>query len=136
MKINTTIGSVNIQLDTSRLEKNIAEAQKKLNEQVVADCTPLIPFQQGGLRGSVIYPEGIYGGEVEWNTPFAHYQYMGELYLTSYGSSFAQRGEKKYPAGVPLNYHTPGTGAQWFEVAKERNLSSWLNLARETAGKD
>lgn len=136
MKINTHIGSVDIKIDTSRIDKNLIEAQKKLNEQVVADCTPLVPFRQGALRNSVNYPQGIYGGEIEWNTPYAHFQYMGELYLTSYGSPFAQKGEKKYPAGIPLNYHTPGTGGQWFEKAKEQHKDEWIRLVKEAAGRE
>lgn len=136
MKINTHIGSVDINIDTSRLDKNIREAQKLLNEQIVADCDPLIPFQQGALRNSVNYPQGIDGGEIEWNTPYAHYQYEGELYLTEGGSSFAKKYEKKYPTGKPLNYHTGGTGSQWFETAKEQHKEEWIRLVKETAGKE
>lgn len=135
MKINTHVGSVGISIDTSRLEKNIGEAQRLLNMQIVADCDPLIPFQQGALRNSVNYPQGINGGEIEWNTPYAHYQYEGELYLAENGSSWAKKYEKKYPAGEPLNYHTEGTGDHWFETAKEQHKEEWIRLVKETAGK-
>lgn len=30
------------------------------------DCEPFVPFSQGGLRGSVEYPEGLYGGEISY----------------------------------------------------------------------
>lgn len=135
MKINTHVGSVDISIDTSRLDKNIGEAQKLLNMQIVADCDQLIPFQQGALRNSVNYPQGINGGEIEWNTPYAHYQYEGELYLAENGSSFADKYEKKYPTGEPLSYHTEGTGDHWFESAKEQNKEEWIKLVKETAGR-
>ena len=136
MNINKTVGSVNIELDLGRFEGNIAEAQKKLNMQIVADCNPYIPFQQGALRGSVRYPEGIDGGEIAWDTPYAHYQYEGILYLTKDGRSFANKDERKYPTGTPLVYHTPGTTDHWFEKAKEQNMNQWVDLVKRTAGKD
>ncbi len=143
MKLNTRIGNVDIHIDTKRIDKNLKEAQKLLNMQVVADCDPLIPFQQGALRNSVNYPQGIYGGEIEYNTPYAHYQYMGEVYgpnipiydsggnLTGYFSP-----PKKQPTGRPLHYHTEGTGDHWFEKAKEQHKDDWVRLVKETVGKE
>ena len=104
--------------------------------QVAADCDRFIPFQQGALRNSMYYPKGIYGGEIAWNTPYAHYMYVGELYLTEDGRSFADKNERKYPTGLPLNYHTAGTSDHWFENAKEQNLNQWVDLVKRTAGKD
>lgn len=136
MKFDKVVGNVDIKLNTDRFDKNIREAQKKLNMQVVADCDPFIPFQQGALRGSMRYPDGIYGGEIAWDTPYAHYQYEGELYLTEDGRSWANKGEKKYPTGIPLIQHTPGTSAYWFDKAKEAHKNDWVDLVKKTAGKD
>lgn len=142
MKKSTHIGSVDIQIDTDRLDRNVREVQKLLNMQIVADCDPLIPFRQGALRNSVQYPEGVYGGEVAWNTPYAHYQYIGEIYgpnipvydgagnLTGYFSP-----PKKKPTGRPLQYHTGGTTDHWFDRAKEKHGAEWIRLVRETIGK-
>lgn len=136
MKYEKVVGNVEINLNTDRFDKNIREAQKMLNMQVVADCEPFIPFQQGGLRGSQRYPEGIYGGEIAWDTPYAHYQYEGELYLTEDGRSWANRGERKYPTGIPLMQHTPGTSDHWFDKAKDAHKNDWVDLVKKTAGKD
>lgn len=142
MKINTTVGNVSIKIDTKRIDRNLKEAQKLLNMQVVADCDPLIPFQQGTLRNSVNYPQGIYGGEIEYNTPYAHYQYMGEVYgpnihirdadgnITGWYSP-----PKKHPTGRQLQYHTAGTGDHWFERAKEQHKDEWVRLVKQTAGR-
>lgn len=102
MKYNKMVGNISINLNTDRFDRNIREAQKLLNMQVVADCDPYIPFQQGALRGSQRYPEGMYGGEISWDTPYAHYQYEGELYLTEDGRSFANKNERKFPTGISL----------------------------------
>lgn len=145
MRINSHVGSVDIKIDTKRIDNNIRTAQKLLNMQVVADCDPLIPFQQGALRNSVNFPSGIYGGEIEWNTPYAHYQYQSEIYSPnipikdSEGNItgwFSPPGKKKNPTGMEMKHHTPGTTGHWFDVAKERNLQSWVRLVKETAGRD
>ena len=142
VRINNTVGNVSIKIDTSRIDKNIREAQKLLNLAVVWDCDPLIPFQQGVLRNSVNYPQGIYGGEIEYNTPYAHYQYIGEVYgpnipirdaegnITGYWSP-----PKKHPTGRQLQYHTAGTGDHWFEKAKEQHKDEWVRLVKQTAGR-
>ena len=135
MKYDKTVGCVDIHIDTSRVDNNIRNAQKSLNMQVVADCDEYIPMQQGALRGSVNYPDGIYGGEIAWNTPYAHYQYMGELYLTEDGRSFAFRGERKYPTGLPLQQHHPGTADHWFERAKQAHCEQWIDLVKREVGK-
>lgn len=145
MRIRKHIGNVYIDISDARLQNNLKESQKLLNMQVVADCDPLIPFQQGALRNSVNYPQGIYGGEIEYNTPYAHYQYQSVVYSPnipikdSEGNItgwFSPPGQKKQPTGRTLQYHTPGTTGKWFEVAKKRNLQSWVRLVKETAGKD
>ena len=135
MKYDKTGGCVDIHIDTSRIDNNIRNAQKALNMQVVADCDEYIPMQQGALRGSVNYPDGIYGGEIAWNTPYAHYQYMGELYLTEDGRSFAFRGERKYPTGLPLQQHHPGTEDHWFDRAKQAHCEQWIDLVKREVGK-
>lgn len=138
MKLNTHIGNVDIHIDTKRIDKNLKEAQKLLNMQVVADCDPLIPFSQGQLAEQVDFPKGVYGGEIQYYAPHAHYQYTGELYLAENGSSWAKKYEKKYPAGKPIHYHPEGTerGDHWFEKAKQQHKDDWVRLVKETAGKE
>lgn len=147
MRINSHVGSVDIKIDTKRIDNNIRTAQKLLNMQIVADCDPLIPFRQGALRGSVEYLDGIYGGTIQWGgasvgVPYAAYQYRGEIY----GPNIPIKDDngnvvgwysppKKNPTGRPIAYHTVGTGDHWFEKSKEKNLKSWVKLVKETAGK-
>lgn len=148
MRINNTVGNVSIKIDTSRIDKNIREAQKLLNLAVVGDCDPLIPFQQGALRGSVEYPDGIYGGTIQWGgasvgVPYAAYQYRGEIY----GPNIPIKDDsgnvvgwysppKKNPTGRPIQYNTPGTGKEWFETAKSQHKQDWIDLVKRTAGKE
>lgn len=143
MRINNTVGNVSIKIDTSRIDKNIREAQKLLNLAVVGDCDPLIPFRQGALRNNVNYPQGIYGGEIEYNTPYAHYQYEGIVYGPNIPIRDAEGNitgwyspPSKQPTGRPLTYHTAGTGDHWFEKAKAQHKQEWIDLVKRTAGKE
>ncbi len=143
MRIKTHVGNVDIQLNTDRLDRNLKEAQKLLNEQVVEDCEPLVPFQNGALRSKVEYPKGIYGGEIMYNTPYAHYMYEGIVYgpnIPEYDSDGNLIGfwspDDKRPTGRKITYHTEGTGDHWFEKAKEQHKDDWLRLVKRTAGKE
>lgn len=142
-RINTTIGGVTVQLDTKRVDSNLSEAQKLLNEQIVIDSEPHVPFAQGGLRGSVRFPGGVYGGEIEYDSPYAHYQYVGEIY----GPNIPEMDENgniigywsppvKKNTGRFMEYHTPGTGSRWFETAKAEHKKEWIELVKHTAGKE
>ncbi len=132
MKYNKVIGSVNIRLDTKRIDGNIRRAQDKLDMQVLNDMIPYMPRQQGAMVGAtnIIEP-----GLIATDTPYAHYQYTGELYLTEDGRSWADKEEKKYPTGTPLKYHTEGTGDHWFETAKNEHKEQWIDLVKREVGK-
>lgn len=142
MKIHSYVGGVEINIDTSRIDGNLREAQKLLNLQIVKDSEPFVPFSQGDLRSKIEYPKGLDGGEIDYVSSHAHYQYMGILYGPSYpikdsnGNTIGWWSPpKKYPTQRKLTYHTPGTGPQWFEVAKQRHKQDWIKLVKKTAGK-
>lgn len=135
MKYNKTVGSVNIRLDTKRMDGNLSRAQDKLDMQVLNDMIPYMPFQQGAMVGKTNIAEP---GLIVTDTLYAHYQYMGELYLAENGSSWAHKGEKKYPTGRPLNFDTkehPEATDHWFEAAKREHGKQWIDLVKREAGK-
>lgn len=145
MRIRQHIGNVDIQLDTKRLDRNIMNAQRILNLSVRTDCEPLVPLLNGQLRRSANFPEGVYGGVLEYKTPYAHYQYVGEIYGPNIPRKddngnivgwYSPKGKAKHPTGRKMaNYSQSGTGPEWFEKAKEQNKDKWLRLVREEAGK-
>ena len=142
MKIHSYVGEVEINIDTSRIDRNLREAQKALNLKIVADSDPFVPHSNGRLRDSVDYPKGLYGGEISYNTPYAHYLYKGTVYgpnipikdaggnITGWWSP-----REKYPTQRKLKYHTPGTTSHWFEEAKRIHKKDWIDLVKKTAGK-
>lgn len=145
MRIRQHIGNVDIDISDARLQKNLRNAQRALNMQIVADCDPLIPFQQGALRNSVNYSQGIYGGEIEYNTPYAHAIYEGFVFTPnipikdSAGNItgwFSPPGKKKQKTDRKMQFHTPGTTDHFFEEAKRLHKNEWIDLVKRTAGKD
>lgn len=141
MKINNHVGNVHIKLDTKRIDGNIKKAQELLNMQIVADSEPYVPFRQGALRSSVRFPQGIDDGEIEYNTPYAHYLYQGEVYGPNIPIKDAQGNitgwispPSKSPTGRRLQYNTPGTSDHWFEKAKSEHLNDWVDLVKRTVG--
>lgn len=70
-----------------------------------------VPRDEGNLRRNVDLSNPNY---IIYNSPYAHYIYTGILYVDPItGSSWAKKGVKKIPTGIPLRYHTPGTGKYW-----------------------
>ena len=148
MRIKQHVGNVDIHIDTKRIDRNLKEAQKELNLAVRKDTTPFVPKREGSgggtLRRSANFPEGVYGGVLEYNTPYAHLLYVGQVYgpnipiKDSEGNVtgwFSPPGQAKHPTGKKIQYHEPGTSDHWFEKAKERHGDKWLRLVREEARK-
>lgn len=145
MRINKTIGNVEIKFNDKRIDRNMKEAQKLLNLTVRTDCEPLVPLLNGQLRRSATFPEGVYGGVLEYNTPYAHYQYVGEVYGPNIPRKddngniigwYSPPGKKKHPTGRKMaKYSQSETGSEWFSKAKERHGDKWLRLVREEVGK-
>lgn len=134
MKIDTQIGQVGIKIDTSRLDRNILEAQRKLDTTVLNDMLPYVPSRSGFLRGSgQISP---CGGEIVFGAVYSHYIYVGELYLAANGSSWAKKYEQKFPTGKPLDLSsTPGAEKEFFEAAKRDHLTEWEEVVKKEIGK-
>lgn len=88
------------------------QVQKMLVGECYRHMQKYTPFQSGVLaHGSQneVLEDGIL-----YNTPYAQYQYFGQLMLAPSGSSWARLGETKHLAGKPLHYHgAPVRGPHW-----------------------
>ena len=69
-------------------------------------CNPYVPMKSGTLRASM-HPTPT---AVKWETPYAHYQYMGKVYgpnipgilENGVGAWRSRKGQAKYPTGREL----------------------------------
>lgn len=99
----------------------LANECKKLME-------PYVPANNMALsQNTRVYTEDKCG-VVEYNSPYAHYQYTGVLYVSSKTGSSWSKGEYKVPTGKALNYSKfrhPQATKKWDEamkVAKMKDL--------------
>ena len=69
---------------------------------------------------------------ITYESPYAHYQYIGKLYVMDNGKGayydpdygfWSKPGVAKIPTEKNLNYHTPGTGSYW----DKRMVSAEMN---------
>ena len=76
-----------------------------------------VPMQEGILRSN--YTTKPF--QVTYESPYAHYQWAGELYVgPTTGSSWAEHGEIKIPTGKPLEYskeQNPLATSHWEQPA-------------------
>lgn len=108
-------------LNDDRIKTNI-------NLRIKNDINRFVPKKSGHLRRSArVTPDAIV-----WSTPYAHYQYMGEVYGPNHPiirnrtivGWYSTPGQKKEPTGRELGvpgywmgwrfgYTTPGTHHHW-----------------------
>lgn len=84
--------------------------QKFFTQSCYRHMDKYVPLSEGSLRTVV----DIQDDKVIYESPYAHYQYIGVLYVDPVTkSSFARKDVKKIPTNKTLKYHTPGTGPYW-----------------------
>ena len=104
---------VNIKLDFDihkcqrRFEPLFHNAQKFLDNQVLKDSDPYVPFDTGATRQSGINQTKLGEGLVVYKTPYVRYIYYG-LHI------------RFRPIRHPL------ASAMWFEKAKAVRLRDWV----------
>ena len=116
--------------------------QKAIDQSVIDYCQPYVPASPDRtLEFSAQVSTEIGSGKVIWNTPYAHYQYMGIVYgpnipIIQDGilmGWFSPPGRPKSPTDRELTYDTsqnPMAGSHWFERMKADRLNDILDAAK------
>ena len=109
---------VAVQFDVTRAvarqEALIRKGQVALDVQVLKDSNFFCPFAEGTLQSSGLLYTNPGSGIVEWNTPYARFQY--------------------YDAPHKSLDKNPNARMKWFESAKALHRSEWIELARKESG--
>lgn len=95
----------------NRFDARYQEAQKFLDNEVLRDSAPYVPFRTGNLMNSGNSGTVIGSGEVIYNAPYAKTVY--------YGKNMHFNKEKH-----------PQAQAMWFEKAKATKKDAWINGVR------
>ena len=122
--------------------------QQIIDQRVIDFCQPYVPASPDRtLEFSAQAATEIGSGRVVWNTPYAHYQYMGIVYGPNIPildpetgilmGWFSPPGRPKHPTDRELTYDTsqnPLAGPRWFERMKADRLNDILDEARKAVG--
>lgn len=118
--------------------------QRYIDSEVIRQCEPYVPFDEGALARSASLATRIGSGFVIYNTPHAHYQYYGVVYgpnipMTIGGEQTFRSpvGQVKHPTNRKLTYNKekhPLAGLYWFERMKADHKGDILKGAKKVAG--
>ncbi len=143
-------GTINVKIHWNpHFAKNMVQRayriQCVIDSDVIKFMTPYIPYQSGFLATKALtIPTVIGTGEIRQLGPYAHYQYIGEIYGPNV--PVKENGEivgwwsppSKAPTGRQLTYDTtknPLAGARWFERMKADHADDILADAQEAANR-
>lgn len=141
MKINqpkdTDVLKWNKNFSTETTAK-LNRAQRFIDSECLRLMVPYTPTLNTMLRKSATHGTKIGSGKIQYNSPYARFQYYGKLMVSSVtGSAYARHGEKKVLTEKDLNYNkskVPFAGKLWFERMKADRKNEILKGAAEIAG--
>ena len=102
------------------------QAQRYVDSEVLRRCDPLTPRLNGHLIQSGVRATRLGSGMVQYNSPYARYQYYGKVMIG--------KAPKKI-TNIPLTYTgAPNRGAKWFERMKVKDKKDILKGAGRIVG--
>lgn len=103
------------------------QAQRYVDSEVLRRCDPLTPRLNGHLIQSGVRATRLGSGMVQYNSPYARYQYYGKVMIG--------KAPKKI-TNIPLTYTgAPNRGAKWLERMKGKDKKDILKGAGRIVGK-
>ena len=132
---------LDMRLDLSRFDKQIAKSQYALDSMVMTSMVPYMPMQTGTFinvtRGMSAAIAGS-GKVVAAAPPMGRFLYEGKVMVGERTrSAFAAKGERKEVIEKPLNYSrhgNPNVTDHWFDAAKKEHGKEWVKKTKEIAG--
>lgn len=132
---------VTLDVDMSRMERNLNRAQYMLDSAVMASMKPFMPMQDGNLISITdAQSQSVAGSGIVYAAygPSGHYLYEGKTMVDEKtGSPFARKDARKVYvsqyAGKTnvrenLTYGRKGATDHWFEAAKRKDLEEWKKV--------
>lgn len=122
---------VTMRFDVGAFGKKIHEATQRvkpmMKQQILKDCNANVPIKTGILRNSALRWAAMNNDFIKWDTPYAHFQYIGKVMIGEHSHSpWARKYEKKIYTDRNLTYRQGG--ARWIEKTKAERMSAWSKL--------
>lgn len=136
--IDVEADGVQIHVNTSDLMDRAKDAQFWLDSQIMTDMIPLMPHQTGTFINVTRTRSATLAGSgkvVAAAPPMGRFLYEGKVMVDpETGSPWARAGAKKIVTDRPLKYSNPSAVPHWFEVAKGKHLSEWIDGVKKKIG--
>ena len=107
------------------------QVQKKFQSLCQQYMDKYVPYRDGNLRKNLDMSDPT---KIVYESPYAHYQYEGVLYVMNngkgayYSPDYGYWSKKpKYKTDTPLHYETAGTGDHWDERMKSAEMNNLLD---------
>jgi hypothetical protein len=132
---------LDMRLDLSRFDKQLAKAQYALDSMVMTSMVPYMPMDTGTFinvtRGMSAAIAGS-GKVVAAAPPMGQFLYEGKVMVGERTrSAFAAKDERKEVIEKPLNYSRhahPNVTDHWFDTAKKNHGDVWVKQTKKLAG--
>lgn len=136
--IDIEADGIQIHVNTSDLMERANDAQFWLDSQIMTDMVPLMPHQTGTFINVTRARSAALAGSgnvVAAAPPMGRFLYEGKVMVDpETGSPWARAGAKKIVTDRPLKYSNPSAVPHWFEAAKEKHLSEWIDGVKKKIG--
>lgn len=140
--IHIKSGNITLNIDMSRMERNLNRAQYALDSAVMTDMVKFMPMDTGQFINETKARSAAIAGSgkvVAAASPFGQFLYEGKVMVgVSSGSPWAKKYEKKVVTDRDINFYKgthPDAQAHWFEPAKEKNIDKWVEVVAKQMGK-
>lgn len=115
-----------------RFEQRRDTAQVWLDSEILRSTEPFVPMDQGDLIGSGVRGTVPGSGLIVYNSPYAHYHYVG---LVRVGRAPKKLTDRKMRYSQ-LHQAGQERGSVWFDRSKKVNLAAWIaGVERAMKGK-
>ncbi len=115
-----------------RFEQQRDTAQVWLDSEILRSTEPFVPMDQGDLIGSGVRGTVPGSGLIVYNSPYAHYHYVG---LVRVGRAPKKLTDRKMRYSQ-LHQAGQERGSVWFDRSKKVNLAAWIaGVERAMKGK-
>lgn len=150
-KLKVKSGTMRLDLDLKRFEKQFQDAQYSLDNMVMASMVPIMPMQTGNFIDITTGMSAALAGSgkvIAAAPPYGRFLYYGKVMVDSatgkgpmkipdglngYELRF-RKGAKLKPTTRNLKYSRADARPEWFEVAKERHGDNWVSVTKKIAG--
>lgn len=127
---------IDVQFDGGELLRRFEErgktAQVWLDSEILRSTEPFVPMDQGDLIGSGVRGTVPGSGLIVYNSPYAHYHYVG---LVRVGRAPKKLTDRKMRYSQ-LHQAGQERGSVWFDRSKKVNLAAWIaGVERAMKGK-